>query len=649
MLKKYMFLTLAAVTFLTAGCTTTFNRMERISGGILDGYFAMPDQKTRTERMNPGTGGRSGGLSGWNKTSVNLWPLYFQSGKLISILWPMIDIDSQGFAVRPLFEKDGEQYSVLSPLIDWNSREGHILTYVWKKGEYFSFLPLFWHSRNKNNGSFWYTPFLIHSWNDAPFRYIPTSDSFNKTLPRARRQMDNFAESRNTFTEILLAYHSKKRIQDTREWDWLLDYGDLQRLQNEIAYRYPDGKIKVPKDKKEMNKLQDQIRASCCPFVMDTFSGFFPLIHWSNNGMDGHSFRLLYFFPDVRWNTDRKTFSWSLLGHLLGKYSSCELPQWTCHHSGGYAKFGSIALMSRFSSGTYYDESKEKDLQIFREIRRFHNLKKARPAIEKLLKELDPSLILPKTVVDNRTLELFLNDLAKGKQYATYREYCGMILPLFYYRLAKDSTRWMIFPLLTRYSRDSGRTNFWSLPLMTFANKTPQTNYFGILPPFIFRSQTENKTNRIDCPIFSQDTKWVNEHQNIAFRSDYAACGLYYYGKDFFYVAKKEYDSSDVEYVRSKLRSLNRRFKYLEERKNNIEAERKRILERKVKTPAETADPDQRIRYHEKMISLERLIKQGQSLEKDRREFRKDLAELKKSSEAIRLPFDEKNFGNDKA
>lgn len=68
-----------------------------------------------------------------NKKLLNAWPFFYQDDRFVSILWPMIDFDDQGFAVRPFYNKEENDHSVLFPLSSWNtaSRYGYALNTVW--------------------------------------------------------------------------------------------------------------------------------------------------------------------------------------------------------------------------------------------------------------------------------------------------------------------------------------------------------------------------------------------------------------------------------------------------------------------------------------------------------------------------------------
>ena len=62
---------------------------------------------------------------------VNLWPLAYRDGGAVSVLWPLLDVDERGFALRPLVAKDGPEWGVLYPFSSWNTETGRgwILNY----------------------------------------------------------------------------------------------------------------------------------------------------------------------------------------------------------------------------------------------------------------------------------------------------------------------------------------------------------------------------------------------------------------------------------------------------------------------------------------------------------------------------------------
>ncbi len=55
---------------------------------------------------------------------VNLWPLLYESGDALSIMWPFFDMDEDGFALRPIVTKDGTEWTVAWPLAGWDTESG---------------------------------------------------------------------------------------------------------------------------------------------------------------------------------------------------------------------------------------------------------------------------------------------------------------------------------------------------------------------------------------------------------------------------------------------------------------------------------------------------------------------------------------------
>ena len=56
---------------------------------------------------------------------INLWPLYYQNGSEVAVLWPIYDLDEEGFALRPLVTHDGDDWEVLPPVAWWDTDTGN--------------------------------------------------------------------------------------------------------------------------------------------------------------------------------------------------------------------------------------------------------------------------------------------------------------------------------------------------------------------------------------------------------------------------------------------------------------------------------------------------------------------------------------------
>lgn len=55
---------------------------------------------------------------------VSLWPIVYHSGPGTAVLWPLMDFDDKGFALRPLVAKDGPDWELLYPWASYNTRTG---------------------------------------------------------------------------------------------------------------------------------------------------------------------------------------------------------------------------------------------------------------------------------------------------------------------------------------------------------------------------------------------------------------------------------------------------------------------------------------------------------------------------------------------
>ena len=95
-----------------------------------------------------------------SRERVNLWPLAYHDRGATSVLWPLFDVDKNGFALRPLIAKEGTHTSFLFPLAayDTSSSTGWI-TLVYKFKENTGLFPVanfgqlswivpFWWSKN---------------------------------------------------------------------------------------------------------------------------------------------------------------------------------------------------------------------------------------------------------------------------------------------------------------------------------------------------------------------------------------------------------------------------------------------------------------------------------------------------------------------
>lgn len=85
---------------------------------------------------------------------VNMWPLVYYRNPALSVLWPLMELSDEHFALRPLMSVQGlgsekKVYNVLWPLgqVDQQSRTGRLFPVFWGEGR-FNVFPLYWHERN---------------------------------------------------------------------------------------------------------------------------------------------------------------------------------------------------------------------------------------------------------------------------------------------------------------------------------------------------------------------------------------------------------------------------------------------------------------------------------------------------------------------
>ncbi len=165
---KSCFLPAAAVlsAMLLSSCASS-ERLMRISAvqkysppssARIEGFKSLPPSY-RQYKTTPAD--RRGELD-FDATLVNIWPVFFRGGTYTSILWPMIDYDPYGFAVRPFFNQEGNEYSVLFPFAAWNPvvGDGWVFNTYWvPSGSYGSF-PFF-HRNPTPDMLSWFGPVWI--------------------------------------------------------------------------------------------------------------------------------------------------------------------------------------------------------------------------------------------------------------------------------------------------------------------------------------------------------------------------------------------------------------------------------------------------------------------------------------------------------
>ncbi len=164
----------AGMAVVAAGCASS-SRMARLSGG--DDYYRPPEEQyisssrmrveaakdralvdtvreTRAEEAAPADTAAAAVPAAergpavrvdFDDAGVNFWPFFYNDWAYTSVLWPFIDADKYGFAVRPFFNNEGDDYSVLFPLSSWNPAAGAgWATLVWWNPRWLYLFPTNW-------------------------------------------------------------------------------------------------------------------------------------------------------------------------------------------------------------------------------------------------------------------------------------------------------------------------------------------------------------------------------------------------------------------------------------------------------------------------------------------------------------------------
>ena len=620
--KFYTFLPCFLLLFLLSSCASS-ERLSRLSGGVISEYSAPQKHRLRKESFQKKTKKYSSDSKS-NKqffakdSLINIWPFFFRSDDYFSLLWPLIDWDEYGFAVRPFLNKEGNDVSVLFPLSSWNiaDKEGWFLNlYVQKKG--FLFFPLAGHKFGENDGGFFYTPLWIRNWK----KYKRNAQS-SATL----KEKD--------FTEFLLGYYAKEVYTDRREkwylWSWKAE--NLSDYTKGLLTYDLKGK-NVPKNKKEFFACREKVYKTL-PDETKIFYGFFPLFR-----MEETIEKPLWdcgIGAGILWKGKRDTYKLkhaallSLLYHYefsdrtFLKYKDRSFRSFLPYGIAGHGDFmllGSLLFRNKYTD--YYKETKE--VKAFRKLDQKikgrgqnDSFAKYKPEMEKILDEITPGKKFPPYVNNWTEASCYLNDLAKERSFPTYRKREFGSLPFFIYNATPEMGKksWTIPILLTGYKKTPQKEKFGSLPLFTWSNKSKDEEFYTTLGHIGYYGK-KKKIDRINRPIFSQNTMQVKEKDQAEFEDEYALCGLYYHGKDGFYVAKKGLDATLVESIRKRSYTLRSKMEELERDKKKIDERKTRHRKWVTKT---------KIEMYKKLIDAEEIRIEEKKYADKKNKFEKDAA-----------------------
>lgn len=168
---------------------------------------------------------------------VNAWPFYYATGAGgVSVLWPFLDFDDNGWAFRPFYVRDGDEHSALWPLSGWDPRGGWALTSYWEERHCGAF-PLFHLSKTDRPSGFNYIiPFWWRNdwedWGLFPLGGIGSGDGDWRFLNFYYRNTETYSHW-NFWPLLLRESHTEKGTSEPYEIDWRLLYGLLGGYQKE--------------------------------------------------------------------------------------------------------------------------------------------------------------------------------------------------------------------------------------------------------------------------------------------------------------------------------------------------------------------------------------------------------------------------------
>ena len=628
-MKKVIF---SAVMILIAGCASS-DRMVRMSGGVFDEYSVPKSSRIRSEKYQKMSREFSSSrrankmdVAGLDDTLVNIWPFFFRSNDYWSILWPFIDKDPYGFAIRPLYNHEGDDYSILFPLSAWNTADKHgwVTLFGWNSTG-FGLVPLTWQWKDGLSGGAYYTPLFIYKYDNNPLEYNPVGNRIKQNW-----------KINEHFWEFCGIIHDRYVLVKKDKWLWLF-YLDIDSQNSKNLWNYHfKGNKPFPANQAELNRFRQEIFAKLPRITLNTY-GFIPL--WIGEFQsDGDYWNRFLLIAGNQRSNGGKNYSFDILGKIIGEYKEVD----KSYYSGSTQKtesFISRLLFSKFITEYRYEQNGTWRLfQKLGELTAHYNssFSQKKPEIEDTLKKLDPALKLPATVVDTQTCDLFIRELRGKYEFPTYPEYSGMVLPLFDYHIGKDFSRCILFPLLTWWKKGKDFSKFSSIPLLTFVSRYPEEESTVIFSPLSYYAK-EHHRKREDFPVFSGDRQRVGEYQCAELRDRYAVCGLFYRGRFGFNAAKDGVDAKQVEKLRNLLRQLPEKFRMLE----NI---RKRIIHQtQLNDRWQTKGEIERLK---KLIRYEELKLEKQNLARDEKDYSQKVGEALTIAGNIGLKADANDFSD---
>ena len=152
-LKASLLSAIALLAALLASSCASSERMNRISWDS-DSYSAPKSSRISGGKFDDAVASLRAPV-GLKDRQVNIWPFCTVNSRYVSILWPFIDWDDFGMAVRPFYNQEGNDRSILFPLSSWNTVDGDgwALNTYWNE-DCFGIFPLM--HIGKDPGDFWF-------------------------------------------------------------------------------------------------------------------------------------------------------------------------------------------------------------------------------------------------------------------------------------------------------------------------------------------------------------------------------------------------------------------------------------------------------------------------------------------------------------
>ena len=647
---------------LFSGCASS-ERMTRMSGGVFSKYSAPEDSRIRSVKFHKIKAQSAENRYNkekliFHKNLVNIWPFFFRSGQYTSILWPMIDSDPYGFAIRPFFNQEGDEYSILFPLCAWNpvNGDGWLLNTVWDKNS-FSFIPLGHYVRTAEKTRAFFTPL-----------YIYTRDKYDPLNQYNFRQNERFLE-------FLLFYNSTVERRDVPE-----KYRDLARMygynntKSRIAYLAKRENLPTPANQKELRELQKKLIESS-PVVNDQKYGFFPLFHTGETA-DQIFFNFIGpLFEVEKWkNSDRLHIGF--LNTLGMNYEEKPLGN-ALSYSPAEKTFFSAMLLSKFSKKSYYENNEK--VKALRNLSNTYQLNGLKPEAFReraawMLQKVDPALQLPPEVQSPDALRCYVEDLAgKYKNLPVYHEYTGGFLPLFMYEFKKNKTFWLslallsgyeykksnkkgtffslplltgitkgenrnemfCLPLLTFYKQKNDSSDFLSIPLLSHVSRSGEKDLTAILFPFGWHSET-NYRKRGESSIFPRNKYVSRNADTVELERDFAALGLYYHGRHVFQIVREGCQAEHLNGLRSTIWKLRSEKKSISSRQKDIDRDKKQFAAR--------PKPANKIEYYRNLIREEEIRIEQEKLDQRKLKYNTDFKNFSNQMKQLQLTVSEKDL-----